>query len=55
MARCAMFIDKNIDKAKSIAEEILDKTDLDYYYLNAEIMIVQMKTEEANIYLLERF
>ena len=25
MARCAMFIDKNIDKAKSIAEEILDK------------------------------
>ena len=37
LARTALFIDKDFVKAKQFAEDIIDKEDLDYYYLIAEI------------------
>ena len=48
LARTALFVDKDPVKAELLAEEIIDKTDLDYYYLIAEIMMVLNKYEEAN-------
>lgn len=55
LARTALFVDKDPVKAELLAEEIIDKTDLDYYYLIAEIMMVLNKYEEANKYLSEHF
>ena len=55
LARAALFIDKDFVKAKQLAEDIIDKEDLDYYYLIAEILMVQNKNEEADKYLSECF
>ena len=55
LARTALFVDKDPVKAELLAEEIIDKTDLDYYYLIAEIMMMQNRHEEANKYLSEHF
>jgi LMP1 len=55
LARTALFIDKDFVKAKQFAEDIIDKEDLDYYYLIAEILMVQNKNEETDKYLSECF
>ena len=47
LARTALFVDKDPVKAELLAEEIIDKTDLDYYYLIAEIMMVLNKYEDT--------
>lgn len=50
-ARLALFLHDDIAEAKHYAAMIDDKTDLEYYYVEAEIMIAQDKTDEANDYL----
>jgi len=52
-ARAALLIEGNADKARSYIEKIEDKTDLDYYYIYAEILINENKANEANHYLKE--
>lgn len=50
-ARMALLKEGNAEKAREIAAEIDDKTDLDYYYIQAEIMIVEQQEDEADDYL----
>lgn len=54
-ARMALLDYNDIDKANYYADLIEDKTDLEYFYLKAEIMIVDGKADEADEYLEERF
>lgn len=54
-ARMALLDDNDIEKAGFYAEQIEDKTDLEYYYIKAEIMIVGGFTEEADAYFEECF
>jgi tetratricopeptide (TPR) repeat protein len=54
-SRIALLSEENIDKAKEYAEQIEDKTDLDYYYLIAEIMLVEGKKKEAGKYLEDKY
>lgn len=53
-ARKALLVDFDAKKADAIAEEITDKTDLDYYYIKAEIMIADGREDEADGYLKDR-
>lgn len=53
-ARMALIKDEDIEKAEQIAETVEDKTDLDYYYIKAEILIVQKNIEDADKYLIDR-
>lgn len=50
-ARIAFMIEKDIDKAKHYVDMIEDTTDLDYYYIKAEILLVENRLEEAEAYL----
>lgn len=50
-ARFALLRENNPDLALQYAEEIEDQTDLEYYYLIAEIMLYQNRAKEANRYL----
>ena len=50
-SRIALIDENNIMLAKKYANMISDKSDLDYFYLIAEIMIVDNKTEDANKFL----
>ena len=50
-ARIALLNDNNAKKAIRLAEEIEDKSDLDYYYIKAEIMLAIGKAQEADLYL----
>ncbi|MDO4160694.1 MAG: hypothetical protein Q4D41_09585 [Prevotellaceae bacterium] len=52
-ARIELLDNNDIDKAKYYIEQIEDKTDLDYYYIVAEIMMNQGKFDEADYYLEE--
>lgn len=52
-ARVTLLHDNDPQKALEIVEQIDDKTDLDYYYLKAEIMIVENHNEAADLYLEE--
>lgn len=54
-ARVAALIHDNEKEAWSYLEQIDDKTDLDYYYTVAEIMLVKKRAEEANRFLEEKF
>ena len=54
-ARVALLKQDNPRLADEIAEQISDKTDLDYYYIKAEIMIAEDRIEEANAYLEEKY
>lgn len=54
-ARMALLDDNDIEKARYYTEQIEDKTDLEYYYIKAEIMIVEGLTDEADKYLEECF
>ena len=50
-ARLALFHEDDPDKADSFAEQIDDKTDLDYFYIKAEIMLAKDQTKQADTYL----
>ncbi len=50
-ARVAILIDKDLRQAQQWIEQIADKTDLDFYYIMAEVMIADMRVDEANEYL----
>lgn len=50
-ARIAFMIEKDIDKAKRYVDMIEDITDLDYYYIKAEILLVENHLEDAEAYL----
>lgn len=50
-ARVALLQDNDPDKALSLVEQIDDKSDLDYFYLKAEIMIVENHNTAADLYL----
>ncbi len=50
-SRLAFIYDRDLDKARHYISLIDDKTDLDYYYIYAEILIVDNKADEADKYL----
>ncbi len=50
-ARLAILADHDTDEATRWAEQIADKTDLEYYYLIAEIMVARVQPNEADEYL----
>ncbi|MBO4827572.1 MAG: tetratricopeptide repeat protein [Prevotella sp.] len=54
-ARMALFKQDNVRLAEQIAESISDKTDLEYIYIMAEIMIADNRVEEADEYLNEKY
>lgn len=54
-ARVALLKEDNPQKANEYAEQMDDKTDLEYFYVKAEIMIVEDKIEEADEYLEEQY
>ena len=51
MARMMLIRDNDPESAEAFARQIDDKTDLDYYYIIAEIMIARGQYTEANDYL----
>lgn len=53
-ARVEILVNRNATEAMRWAEKIADKTDLDYYYIVAEIMIADQRIDEANQYLKAR-
>lgn len=54
-ARLALIEDKDTAKAEYFTEMIEDKTDNEYFYMKAEILLYKGKTEEADAYLKEKF
>ena len=50
-SRFSLLKDNDIRQAEIYAEQIADKSDLDYFYIRAEIMIADNRTEEADRYL----
>lgn len=50
-ARIALLSENNPAKAEQLAEEIADKTNLDYFYIKAEILVATSRGNEADIYL----
>ena len=52
-ARIALLKDNSPEEARQLAEQIDDKLDLDYFYINAEILIAVNRPEEADDYLEE--
>lgn len=54
-ARVAVLIHDNEKEAWDYLEQVDDKTDLDYYYAVAEVMLVKKRADEANKYLEERY
>ncbi len=55
LSRMALLVENNIEKAEEIAESIIDKNDIEYFYLKSEILIVGEKAKEASEYLEEHF
>ncbi len=53
-ARMAILINKDAHEATKWVEQIADKTDLDYYYIVAEIMIADQRIDEADLYLKDK-
>lgn len=54
LSRYVLLVKKDPEKARKYAEQIQDKNDVDYFYLIAEIMIVEQRQEEADNYLEEQ-
>lgn len=54
-ARLALLVDNDISRAWQIAEQISDKSDLEYHYLVAEILLADDKADEADDYLRQRY
>lgn len=50
-ARIALLVNKDSRDAMQWVNQIVDKTDLDYYYIVAEIMIADQRIDEANVFL----
>lgn len=50
-ARIALLTENDPAKAKRLAEQIYDKTDLDYFYIKAEILVATCHSQEADMYL----
>lgn len=53
-SRIALLDEKDTKSAKAYAEKVGDKSELDYLYLQAEIMIVENQPDEADKYLHEQ-
>jgi len=53
-SRIALLDENNIEMAKQYAANVNDKRDLDYYYLLAEIMIVEENWDNAEAFLREK-
>jgi len=53
-ARVAILVNKDAQEAMQWADQIADKTDLDYYYIVAEIMIADQRIDEAVQYLKDK-
>ena len=47
-ARMVLITEDNPELAEELAEEIEDKTDIDYHILKAEILVATNEPEEAN-------
>ncbi len=54
-SRIALITEQDIEKAKEYAACIDDKSDLDYYYLYAEIMLADNQIEKADEYLESKY
>lgn len=54
-ARMVLITEDNPELAEELAEEIEDKTDIDYHILKAEILVATNEPEEANEYLISHF
>lgn len=54
-ARMELIDCGNTEQAEQIAELIEDKTDIDYFYLKAELMLARGQAAEAEAYLEERY
>ena len=52
--RTALIDEHDVEKAKEYARQIDDKLNLDYIYLEAEILITEDKVDAADIYLHDR-
>lgn len=52
-ARYALIYEEDIKKAKELAAQITDKTDLEYRFINGEIMIAEDKADKADKYFAE--
>ena len=50
-ARMALLNENNPEKAEQIAEQIADKTDLEYFYIKAEILVATNQGEQADLFL----
>ncbi len=50
-ARIALLIENSPEKANKLAEQISDKTDLDYFYIKAEILVATNRFDDADLYL----
>lgn len=51
LTRMAMLNDNNVELAKQLVAMADDKNDIEYYYLQAEIMIMEERIDEADQYL----
>ena len=49
------LVENNYEKARDLCEQIEDKSDVDYFYLRAELLIAEGKTQEAEDLLLARY
>ena len=54
-ARMALIESHDIPKAEHYTEQIEDKTDLEYFYIKAEIMLVEKQAARADMYLEDKF
>jgi len=50
-ARIAMLDENNMGLAKELAKQVGDKADLEYFYLMAEMMLVEKRPDDADKYL----
>ena len=46
---------EDVEEAKELVEQIVDKNDPDYFYMQAELLIAQNKIEEADLFLRDYF
>jgi tetratricopeptide (TPR) repeat protein len=54
-SRAALFLDNDPEKARRFIDEIADKSDEEYIYAKAEILLYEEKPEEANDFLEEYY
>lgn len=54
-ARIALLDENDMQTAEMYTEQIEDKTDLDYYYMKAELLLFEKRAGEADKYLEDRY